>query len=218
MYSANGFVTNQLWLADSHTPTLCHPLFFLSGACWIELGYKMDVRYRNLGTHLFWADVRPLGLGCGLSCGYNEHQGPSFPISTYLGLHQVSLSISYAGSGNWQVRGGVYGGSTLWVQVSTNNFMQPDSFEMGQELYGSGVSGSAAYAPKADFRITQEQTVTGPTWNYITDSGTPSWWPPNFLPVNPPWGGWDRNQSPPLIGNGGLWYTCTKASTGSNPC
>jgi hypothetical protein len=216
--SANGSITNEIWLADNSQPNLCHTiLIFGGGSCWVEVGYAYNAVYSNLGTHLFWADVRPFGLGCNLSCGYILHQGPTFTSADFrkpLGA-VISLSISYAGSGNWQVRGGVLGGGTSFSGVSTNNFMTPTYFELGQELIGSGTSGQQALAPKADFHQTQEQTVTGPTgyWHYITSSGTPS-----GPPDNPPWSGWDQNDTPGAFGIGGLWYTCTKVYQGHNPC
>lgn len=212
-----GAVTNEVWLADTHEPGNCHVLlFFGNGTCWIELGVQYNAFVPWQGTHFFWADVRPSNGGCGLGCGYNEHDEPTL-LSSDVGSNKVAfLEISYAGGGSWGVHGqirclmGICGG-TSFNMASTNNTMLPDSFTMGQELIGSGTSGLDVIAPKVDFRQTQVQAYTGSNWYFITNNGT-------VQGANPPWAGWDSSLTPTLYGHGGVFYTCSKAYHGRNPC
>jgi hypothetical protein len=211
-----GSINNEIWITDSQEPAgTCQDSPFHNSPCWIEVGY---VYYSGIWAlhftpyeHLFWADVRPSGRGCSSTCGYNEHEGPRLSASTYGKKAVLSIQRLSTTSLTWSVQAVVVGGGPSLYGQSTANGMTPTDVLEGQELAGLGVSGVTATAPKALFDYNAYQSSPLGSWNYFTYNAPPQG-------NNPPWIGWNNNLTPSLYGHGGELYTCTKLSSGRNPC
>ena len=131
--SCDGFVDDEMWLADINTPK-CQTNKF--EACWVEVGFERLQGRKN--TDFFWADVRP-------GHGFSEHWlGAINGVTDDLQLLVVKDTSQSATSTTFLV---VVADASLNAVVlhsgkSTKNTMVATSQTIGQELYGS--HGSAA--------------------------------------------------------------------------
>lgn len=200
-----GSIFNTMWLAEVFTSQCPR-------ACWIEAGYRAD---RLHGTHLYWADVRPLAGGCGSakSCGYNEHPGPTLQPADYgHPLHSQIVLASYSTGPIWYIDQYVIGGVTQWRNnTSQNNAMSPNDYQIGEELAGSGTTGISANAPHVNFINNRYVNPLSGAWTPFTNDGT-------LQGNNPPWAGWNQGHTPSTTPYGGQLYVCIKPYYGQNPC
>jgi hypothetical protein len=122
------FIDNEMWLRGTNS--------LGNGRYWVEAGYNMDGQSGNV---YFWGDLRPLD-----GYLYYHSEGP-VPAADY--YHNATFWI-YRTPG-WADRFNVQmiSWATSWTGVSTDNWMQVISVDMGMELSGS----SGAYAGNAYF-------------------------------------------------------------------
>jgi hypothetical protein len=191
--TGDGFVDNEMWIVDRGN-TACGSQ---NNTCWVEAGYLADngTVTGNSGSsgtdpHFFWADSRP-------NSTFIFHAFGSIP-SNYFG-HQVIVLILQNGTNTWDVDIQpifIQGAPTLFA-TSTNNSMNPQSAEMGQELFGT----NGASADPATYTVTGIKTASStgiliPTIN--TDGSVTNASPPN--------GAWLVKPSDPNA-NGGKFQT-----------
>ena len=100
----------------------------------------------------------------------------------------------------------VTGAQTGIAGTSSNNCINPNDFQIGQELAGT----SGANAPTADFVGTEFEN-SADQFQYQGADGS-------YSGNNPPWVGWVSGKKPSQTSNGGTLYTCTLPSSGKNPC
>lgn len=134
----SGFVDNEMWLYDFGSSTC-------AAICWVESGYTTETGDFLTGgeiitqTAYFWADLRPQDHGT------NEHPLNVVPSGDY--GRSVEFHIAKCcGSNTYEP---LIFSPTLGTltEYSTNNAMQANRIEIGQELAGSG----GASAATADF-------------------------------------------------------------------
>jgi len=178
--SGAGFITNEMWVADS-------PNY------WVETGITVGpVQGHGVCTSdcYYWADNRP-------GSGYNEHFLANVPQTDYGKF--TGFSVSNQGGGTFHVSITGYNGA--YSGDSTGNSMSPNWIQTGMELYGS----SGGYALQAQY--TGNVWSTGGSYNYQTNDGGNG--PPggsnDTSEIGWGWGGGQHPGSP--NSTGGTWYT-----------
>lgn len=222
------FVMNALWLDDDTDSPYCYADIGIHAPCQIEIGFGADGEYPWAGEHLYWTDIRPTFGNCGgpAGCKYHLHiTNSNIPIGFYALLSIANASPNIPQSTTWNVTAATGTGSqTFFRMASTNNQMNGERWEFGQELSSDRairVAGTNASAPKATFSFNQFLSLQN-HWDALTSDGTPSWSYPYNNANNPPWAGWDNGNSPSHSFTGGAWYACTlnynPNRAGGNPC
>lgn len=160
MAGGNGFVDNEMWVAD------CDPNnIFCTSPHWIETGY---IALYTGSEQFFWSDLRPQ------DSNLNQHLLGSIPSGDY--GNTAYFEISRYTSNSFQVI--LSSPFVGMVNYSTNNSMTPGDILIGQELAGS----SGASAPRAYY--TDNQWIdTGNHYDYQASLGS-------YHGDNPPYVGW----------------------------
>jgi hypothetical protein len=211
MGAGNGFVDNEVWVADpnSNGSEDC-----ASGVppCWIEAGYASVGSNNGATEYYFWAEVHPCGCG-----GYIEYDSGNINTNDYGGTAAISIlrggssGCSYNNS-TWCVF--IYGDYDSWTGQSTDNTMHASQILIGQEL--AGTSGATAYTANFTFNYWVDINTGIPHFQTVDGTLDPCLYG-TCWPVNPPWSGWVSGQDPRHSSYGGNFYTCSLPGK-SNPC
>jgi len=177
--SGAGFITNEIWLADS-------PYY------WVETGITIGPVGGQLCTSdcYFWADTRP-------GAGYYEHFLADVPQTDY-GKSTI-FGVRNQGGGTFSAEVSGYNGS--YYGYSMGNSMSPNWIQTGMELQGS----SGGYALQAQY--SSNLWSDGTNYYFQTNDGGNG--PPGGSndTTEITWG-WGSGQHPgDPNSNGGTWYT-----------
>jgi hypothetical protein len=130
-----GFLTNEIWLADTNTPACVSGQY---SACWVETGFQATDGSGN--PFYFWSDVRPSHPN-----DFHTHFYSQADVADFAHVMIIEDSRGIYGAGIYQVW--MYNDSVLFNGISTSNDMVANVIQVGSELAGgNGASGTALFS------------------------------------------------------------------------
>ncbi len=179
IWGGNCLVNNETWLVQDTA----------SSSYWVEAGVTSSDQYGQDSDALFWADMRPTGLGLAVHLGafLENNDFGHFANVTISKIASDQFAVSITGLPQASLSG-----------TSTANPIAPNRIVIGMELCGN----YGASAPVNGFTNNLYQDPHNGYWYYQTNSGSQH----AAGAVNPTVGYW---YSPPTGTNhGGDFRTC----------